>query len=163
MIVGSMIKKMNLRCRGRALLAFLSAIAMTAIPARDSIVSAAAPDHIRIVVVGLRSDSGRVVCTLFHSPKGFPSDDSDAQTMSVPIVDRSGTCDFKVTRDGKYAAVVFHDENGDGKFNQNFLGLPEEGYGFSRDASISWRAPHFDEASFDFDGGTKQQIIHIRY
>jgi uncharacterized protein (DUF2141 family) len=156
--------KNQLRFQRRALLKLILAIVGAGLPAAPcSTAAPAAVGDIRVVVVGLRSDSGRVVCTLFHSPKGFPSDDSDAQTLSVPIVDRSGTCDFKVTQDGKYAAVVFHDENGDGKFNQNLIGLPKEGYGFSRDASISWRAPHFDEASFDFDGGNDRQVIHIRY
>ena len=119
--------------------------------------------RIRIVVAGLRSNSGRVVCTLFHSPDGFPRDDSRAQSISVPIVNRVGTCDFAASQHGHYAAVVYHDENGDGKFNTNWMGLPLEGYGFSNNASISWRPPYFDEASFEFDGGTQQQVIHIRY
>lgn len=114
-------------------------------------------------MTGLHSDSGRVVCTLFHSPKGFPRDDSDAQTISVPIAHRTGTCDFPVSTTGRYAAIVFHDENGDGKFNTNWIGLPKEGYGFSNDVSISWRPPNFDEAAFNFEGATQRVTIHIRY
>jgi uncharacterized protein (DUF2141 family) len=134
-----------------------------------STVVAAAADHragggrIRILVAGLRSDSGRVVCTLFNSPKGFPRDEKDAQTISVPILNRTATCDFPVSTRGAYAAVVFHDENADGRFNTNWLGLPKEGYGFSNDASISWRPPNFDEAAFKFDGGTKRITIHLKY
>jgi len=143
-----------------AALAFASA-ALIAAP--DLIAAQGSKGRIRIIVAGLHSDSGRVVCTLFYSPKGFPSDDSGAQTISVPIVNRVGTCDFPASQRGQYAAVVFHDENGDGKFNTNWMGLPQEGYGFSNDVSLSWRPPHFDEASFEFDGGTEQQTIHIRY
>jgi uncharacterized protein (DUF2141 family) len=119
--------------------------------------------RIQIVMVGLHSNSGRVVCTLFDSPDGFPRDDSAPRTISVPIAARSGTCSFPVSKRGKYAAVVFHDENADGKFNTNWIGLPKEGYGFSNDASISWRPPNFDEAGFEFDGGVERLTVHIRY
>jgi uncharacterized protein (DUF2141 family) len=119
--------------------------------------------QIRIIVAGLRSNSGRVVCTLFHSPQGFPRDDRDAQTVTVPVAHHTATCEFPVTPHGRYAAVVYHDENADGHFNTNWLGLPKEGYGFSNDASISWRPPNFDEAGFRFEGGTQPVTIHIRY
>jgi uncharacterized protein (DUF2141 family) len=139
------------------------ALALSTIATPGPAAYAAGADVIRISVVGLHSDSGRVVCTLFDSPTGFPRDDTKAQTISVPIVHHTGTCDFPVSTRGRYATVVFHDENADGKFNTNWLGLPKEGYGFSNDVSISWRPPNFDEAAFKFKGGTQGVTIHIRY
>jgi uncharacterized protein (DUF2141 family) len=133
-------------------------------PAPATIAAGSGGGRIQILVVGLHSDAGRIVCSLFDSAEDFPRDQKDqAITISVPIVARSGTCTFPVKKPGRYAAVVYHDENADGKFNTNWLGLPKEGYGFSNDASISWRPPNFQEAGFEFDGGTRRITIHIRY
>jgi uncharacterized protein (DUF2141 family) len=48
---------------------------------------------------------------------------------------------------GEYAAAVFHDENSSGAFDTNFLGLPEEGYGFSNGTRAGFGPPSFDEAA----------------
>ncbi len=34
---------------------------------------------------------------------------------------------------GTYAVAVFHDLNGNGRLDRNFIGLPSEPYGFSND------------------------------
>lgn len=51
---------------------------------------------------------------------------------------------------GRYAAQIFHDENGNGKADQGFLGIPKEGIGFSNDARIRLGPPKFADARFDF-------------
>lgn len=119
---------------------------------------------IRVRVTGLRDDNGKVRCSLFSPANDFPNDhDKTAITIPVPIAGETSTCEFANIAPGTYAVVVFHDENSDGKFNRNWLGLPKEGYGFSNDAPARWRAPEFDEASFPFGGGTVDILIHIRY
>ncbi len=43
---------------------------------------------------------------------------------------------------------MFHDENGNGKLD-TFLGIPREGFGFSKNPPVRPRAPKFSECSFD--------------
>ena len=56
-----------------------------------------------------------------------------------------------------------HDEDGDGQFDTGFLGIPNEGYGFSSDARGTMGPPSFDSAAFDYDGETQLVPITIRY
>lgn len=155
---------MNCRRFPSILCGLILAVAAGSIAAPGAIAAESGGGRIQIVAVGLRSNSGRLVCSLFDSAEDFPRDQkNEAITISVPIAARGATCNFPVTKRGQYAAVVFHDENADGKFNTNWIGLPKEGYGFSNDASISWRPPNFEEAGFAFDGGTKRITVHIRY
>lgn len=60
---------------------------------------------------------------------------------------------------GPYAVAVFHDENQNGVVDTNWLGLPKEGFGFSRLSPL--RIPSFDEASFS--AGAKVVPIQLRY
>jgi uncharacterized protein (DUF2141 family) len=56
--------------------------------------------------------------------------------------------------------AVFHDENGNGTVDRNFIGLPAEGFGFSRRSPL--RVPSFSETSFDVHGPSVQPV-HLRY
>jgi uncharacterized protein (DUF2141 family) len=62
---------------------------------------------------------------------------------------------------GQYAVQVMHDENDNGKFDTNFVGLPIEGYGFSNNPQVMRRA-NYDEARFDLgpDGGSV--VVRLR-
>ena len=79
-------------------------------------------------VVNLRSSTGQVICTLFNSPAAFPSDSSKAVAQSaVPIKDKAAVCEFAGIAPGKYALVLFHDENSNGKFDRNWSGNAQGG------------------------------------
>lgn len=51
---------------------------------------------------------------------------------------------------GKYAVTIFKDENGDTELNTNFMGIPNEPFGFSNNPKMMFGPPNFEEASFDF-------------
>lgn len=121
-------------------------------------------NRLRVHVLGLRNDHGDIRCSLFSSAEDFPNNgDLMAKTTTAPIADRTATCEFTGIAPGIYAVVLFHDENGDGKFNRNWIGLPEEGYGFSNDAPAHFHPPRFDDASFSFAGGILEIRVKIRY
>lgn len=151
-------------------LGVLTALSL-AIAAGDRIATAADPDtfvqtenRLRVHVLGLRNDHGDARCSLFSSAEDFPNNgDLMAKTTTAPIVGRTATCEFTGIAPGVYAVVLFHDENGDGKFNRDWIGLPEEGYGFSNDAPAHFHPPRFDDASFSFAGGTLEIPVNIRY
>ena len=58
---------------------------------------------------------------------------------------------------GTYAIGVYVDENENGKFDTNFLGIPKEQYGFSSNAR-AFGIPKFEAASFVLDTYKKVQI-----
>ena len=62
-----------------------------------------------------------------------------------------------------YGVAVFHDENGNRKFDENFLGIPKEGQGASNGAVGRHGPPIFDDARFLLDEGTKSLTINLHY
>jgi uncharacterized protein (DUF2141 family) len=111
-------------------------------------------------IVNLRNDHGQVVCTLYKSAIGFPENSQGSVTIAVPIKGADAACVFNGLAYGSYAMVAFHDENHDGKFNRNWLGMPLEGFGFSNNPTVRVRAPTFDETKFPVD--KREQSISIR-
>lgn len=114
---------------------------------------AAQPNEIRIVVSGVRNQKGSVICSLWASAgsEDFTTVGTEFRKISVPIESGNGVCEFKGLAAGAYAATVFHDENGNGKFDRRF-GYPLEGYGFTNNVYPTLRAPSFDQCEVQYVG-----------
>jgi uncharacterized protein (DUF2141 family) len=64
---------------------------------------------------------------------------------------------------GTYAAQVYFDENDNDELDRTWIGIPEEGVGFSNDPSFMFRAPTFPETAFRFDGMSGSIGVRLRY
>ena len=119
-------------------------------------------DGLEASVTGVRNAKGQVGCLLFASADGFPGDIQKArQAVRAPIVDGVALCHFKPPA-GSYAIVAMHDENGNGKLDTNLIGAPTEGYGASKGAHGTF-GPKYDDARFDYRGGSMTMPITLRY
>jgi len=120
---------------------------------------------IHVTILNIRNSIGTVDCALFDSPNGFPRDvlRSAMRLVVMKVPNTTARCDFEGIPSGTYALVVLHDENMNGKLDTNWLGVPQEGYGFSKDAKAAFRAPSFSDASFVYDGKTLDLTITLRY
>jgi uncharacterized protein (DUF2141 family) len=127
--------------------------------------SAHAADGIRVVVKGMRNNKGRLGCTLFKGPDGFPRDKKKQFAgMWAPKQHHEGVCLFTGAPAGEYAVAVLDDTNENGKMDFNMIGLPTKGYGFSNDAKATLSAPSFTAAAFSYSGtGVLTVPINIVY
>ncbi len=115
-----------------------------------------------IRVTGARNTKGKIGVTLFQGAQGFPDDTSKAirqQRVEIDPNTMSAQVTFKDVPQGAFAVSVLHDENGNGKMDKNFVGMPKEGYGASNNPKKKKRAPTFDEAKFSLSTG--EQTIEI--
>ncbi|SCY25707.1 DUF2141 domain-containing protein [Microvirga guangxiensis] len=77
--------------------------------------------------------------------------DTSFEEATCPYRDRgaakAGTVELRLrnVKPGSYSIAVFHDTNGNGKLDRNFIGLPSEPYGFSND--VGRRGPPNFEAA----------------
>ena len=114
---------------------------------------------------GFRSNNGQAFCTIYNDAAAFPSHDEKAvkQGKTPSIKNASATIDFDGLAPGKYAMVCYHDENSNGKFDENALGMPKEGYCFSNNIRPRFSAPVFDQCAFDYKGGDQSISITMIY
>ncbi|HZW26561.1 MAG TPA: DUF2141 domain-containing protein [Gallionella sp.] len=107
--------------------------------------------------------SGKALFVAVHSSAAdFPaSDDKTIRSM----ITATGTSTELLIHDipaGEYAVAVFVDMNGNGKLDRNFIGIPGEPTGTSRDAQGRFGPPKFKDAAFKVGEGVTSQTIHIR-
>ena len=117
---------------------------------------------LQIKVAGLRSVQGEVHLGLFNQPAAFPKGERLAGTR-VKVTAETVTAVFTDVQPGTYAVSLYHDENNNGRFDKGFLGLPQEGYGFSNDARPGFGPPSFTKAAFTVDGNHRVITITVQY
>ena len=76
--------------------------------------------------------------------------------MAVKAVD-AGNFVIHAPADGTYAIAVVHDENSNNKMDMALF-MPKEGFGFSRNPTITVGPPSFKSASFVVAGDVRQSI-----
>jgi uncharacterized protein (DUF2141 family) len=104
-----------------------------------------------VVIDGFKNDKGDVRVALSNSKKNFKSKDRDAFRKDFArIKDRKAKLVFKDIPFGEYAIRLFHDKNGNGKLDKNFLGIPKEDYGFSNNTGGKSGPLKYEKAKFDF-------------
>ena len=86
-----------------------------------------------------------------------------ALTASEKANNDKVTLAFKDVPAGKYAFNAYHDENANGKMDRNLIGIPTEGYAFSRDARGRRGPPLFDAAAFEVKDGSNDITVTLNY
>jgi len=122
----------------QCLVIVISALTVTGSYAADLTVS----------VVGLKNNRGDVHIALYDRPEKFPDSGGMKAEEDVSIRARQARAVFNNLSPGKYAIAVYHDENGNHEFDQGFLGIPLEDFGFSNGATAFFAPPSFKDAQF---------------
>jgi uncharacterized protein (DUF2141 family) len=75
-------------------------------------------------------------------------------THGAATPSRPGTIEASVpgVPPGRYAVIAHHDRTGDGVVHTNWLGIPLDGVGVSRNATGRFGPPSFDQVALDITG-----------
>ena len=132
--------------------------------AATAALAAASGTWLNIVADGLRNGSGVLAITIYadNSSKFLIKHGS----LYVGRVDATaGTtrgCIF-LPKPGVYAVALYHDENGDGRFDRTGLGLPAEGYGFSNNPATLAGLPQFRSVRLNVPKSGLTARIQMKY
>ena len=115
---------------------------------------------IRLVVSDVRSDEGNITVDVHGDDPGeFLK--KGAKLMRVREPARVGQVEvcLPVREPGIFAVVAYHDQNGNKRFDRDWIGIPEEPYGVSNNPEMLFSAPSHEEASFEV--GSNGAVIEI--
>jgi uncharacterized protein (DUF2141 family) len=84
-----------------------------------------------------------------------------AYSASVPARDGETVVAMRDIPPGTWAVLAYQDENENSQLDRNFMGIPKENYGFSRDAVGRFGPPAFDEAAIEVRDGTTVAPIKL--
>ena len=144
----------------------LAPIAMTAItllaPLGALLLSSSfAPAEIQVSFENLRNNRGELHLCLTRNASHFPDCGSDPNALKRTLPANGQGVRLTVAP-GVYAVSVFHDEDRDRQLD-TFLGIPREGFGFSRNPTVRFGAPRFNAVAMNFGEGFTRLAIRMQY
>lgn len=124
--------------------------------------SAAPPGAVELSFDSARSHRGLFQVCLTRDSAAFPECVGDTLATKRSVSAAQPALRFEGLPTGSYAVAVFHDENGNGRLD-TALGIPREGFGFSRNPPMRFGPPRFSAARFDVAAGANSERVRIRY
>jgi uncharacterized protein (DUF2141 family) len=117
-----------------------------------------------LVVGGFPGDHGQVIANLFREGDDVMQIDQAYLHAREAISGNRAQLVFRNLPYGKYAVSVFHDENGNGMLDHNFLQFPAEPLGFSNNFHLGVFSglPSFEKLQFDFVPGAETVSISVK-
>ncbi|MCK9206313.1 MAG: DUF2141 domain-containing protein [Salinivirgaceae bacterium] len=103
---------------------------------------------LEIVVSDLISDNGKVKLELRNNL------DSVVHSFDLTIEHKVSRVKLDLLPLGTYFINYFHDANNNKKFDTNFLGMPQEGYGFSNNPEAKFGPPPMEKLLFKVSSDT---------
>jgi len=117
-----------------------------------------------VKVSGIENNKGVIRIGLYNEKTDFPIYENAIFENSYQQANKTGiTYTFENVPVGTYAIAVWHDENINEKIDKNFLGIPTENYGFSKNVFGTFGPPDFEEVSFlVISNKTNQFTIYLK-
>lgn len=152
--------------RARTLSLATGALAISLLAAGALTTSARADEEgaeIVASVSGLRSTRGVVRIALYAREGDWLSHEHTVATCVAHVRGDDASCSLGHQAPGTYAIALLHDEDEDGDMDRDFIGLPQEGYGFSGGARPGFGPPSFGDAAFVHGDERTLAAIQARY
>lgn len=120
----------------------------TNIPNGDSLTVVDTLGKLKVDLSGMQNMNGSVNFALYNNSANFNDPNQVYKSLSFTPTGSSMSFTIDSLPEGTYAFGVFHDENNNQSIDQNWLGIPTEGFAFSNNAMGSFGPPTFIQAQF---------------
>lgn len=114
-----------------------------------------------IEIHNVRALDGEILVAVYDRPGAWLDKNQLKFESRAKARNGSATITIPAVPPGSYGIAILHDRNGNEEMDTNMLGVPLEGYGFSRNPS-GWRPPRFEDAAIPVNRDTRL-VIEMRY
>jgi len=118
-----------------------------------------AQKNLEVTIKNIKETTGTIRVGLFNNENDFLKNALEGKVVKASA--NEITVVFKNLKPGDYAVSVIHDKNENGELDSNFMGMPNEPYGFSNNVMGSFGPPSFEKAKVLVDEN-KASVINLR-
>jgi uncharacterized protein (DUF2141 family) len=138
-------------------------VVAVAVSALLAVPAVAQPSATLVIHVREVSPKGGTLRLGLYDEARYPDDDS-TPVASADVRAESGETVITLNDipPGTYAIETFQDINSNNKMDTTWFGIPEEPFGFSRDAKPRLSKPSFAQVKFDVAPGMNVQTLHLQ-
>ena len=119
---------------------------------------------LHVVIQGVRKAEGLMTATLYgDDPAKFLKGGGELKVWREPAQAPVTEMCVWLPGPGNYAVAIYHDNKSAMKFTKGALGMPNQGYGFTRNPKLFLGPPSLKAAIFPAAVGETTQVIKLRY
>ena len=115
-----------------------------------------------VEVQGLRNARGQIHASLTRNRAHFPDCSKDPEAIKRTTPASKPQLRFTGFPPGDYALTVLHDENANDRMDK-VLGVPKEGFGFSRSPVVRFGPPRFEQVRIALAKASTSVTVRIQY
>lgn len=116
---------------------------------------------LKLTVIGIWEFEGTIRAALCNSEENYTSNDDPFGAAIIDVSDSTAEYIFEEIPFGTYAIKLIHDVDDNGTLNTNFLGIPQEPYGFSNNARGTFGPADWKDAKFEFTNDGQEVRIKV--
>ena len=113
---------------------------------------------LKVIVTNIKTHKGAIQIGIFNNSKSFLKEGKEYKGLTKTVKDDTVIFTFKDLDKGDYAVSLFHDVNSDQKCNLNFIGIPVEPYGFSKNFKPKLSKPSFNDCKITVNANSTTTI-----
>jgi hypothetical protein len=120
----------------------------TNIPIDDTLSVIDTLGKLKVDLSGMQNMNGSINFALYNNSSSFNDPTQVYKSLSLTPTGANMSFTIDSLPEGSYAFGVFHDENNNQAIDQNWLGIPTEGFAFSNNAMGTFGPPTYAQATF---------------
>ncbi len=144
------------------ILTFLFSLVMWFFPPQPVDVPVEGTANITVHVTNIKKMKGNIQLGIYEECC-FLKAGGEFADFKKKVDGESVTVVFENVPYGEYALGAYHDLDEDVKLDTNFLGMPQEPYGFTRKLVSRFRAPKYKEMAFQVDQPEVELTIALEF
>lgn len=114
---------------------------------------------VKVQLKNIKEYKGTAYFNLYSS-SNFPTKGKQIQQKKVKIKANTAYVTFSVPN-GNYAIAMYHDVNDNNQMDKNWVGYPQEPYGFSKNFKPTISEPDFDDCKFSVNNSNVNLTINL--
>lgn len=120
----------------------------------------AVAQNIDLVISGVKPGKGRALIAVFKDQESYEKREPfiGLKFDKNKIIDGQMTASIDL-EPGVYGISFLDDKNKNGEMDSNWIGIPQEGFGFSNFEHKGFKKPHFDDFQIEVMEGENQSVI----
>ena len=118
--------------------------------------------ELEVSIDGLRDARGMVMLCLTRRANFLDCDHDPARVTRIIPAGQAAAIAVAGLAPGAWSLLAIHDANQNGRLD-TMMGIPREGFAFSRNPPMRMGPPHLDQVRFALSSGESRQALKMKY
>ncbi len=116
--------------------------------------------NLSVTITNVQASGKTLSVGMYRNTDQFPEFGKYWKNIKVNSINNTIKVEFEAPY-GDYAVAVFHDLNGNGKLDKNFIGYPIEPFGFSNNFKPKFSSPSYKDCKFTYSKDSENIYIKL--